>query len=601
MAAEMLNNALAPNSGAWKFTPENGGHPKEINTCTSTNKHTRDEQQYDNTVFKKPRVDEDTPATTTWTMPATETVLTKAAMAQECFGAEILDLSTAGKVVINEYCFAGYEWLKHIILPRTAVLKDGAFMRCQNLIRVTFVAGTGGDVTLGDSAFEDCIFLSKVENIPQKCKYGDATFKSCVSLTGTFVLGGPDQPELPPAIFYMCNNLKAITLLPGTISIGSAMCQYCYGFNEVFLPHTIQHIGDAAFSDCKNCTKVIFEYKPSFAADRVIFGKKAFCNCNSLETIENMPLSYKLGPGTFARCHALTGSFTVGGPLQPCVPEKIFYQCFNIHAVTFLNGTRTIGRGVCIACTTLSLLVIPKTVDTICEYAFEGCKSLKEVYGGEALRGVEKEAFGNCVQLLKVTFATQMPIVFGNSVFRQCTALTEFTVPIMTPTLPERMFFNCSNLKKVVLNAVLESIGSYCFYDCDHLESCNFDDATQLTTLGTSCFAYSGLHTLNLNSTSIQTIHDSAFLEMPNLTTLVLPEKLKTIGIQMCMGCRSLKKLVFPALLLEIPYMACAYCTSLARVRIEGSEKIAKKCFVGCSALKEIVVAGYGTFTSTHK
>ena len=69
----------------------------------------------------------------------------------------------------------------------------------------------------------------------------------------------------------------------------------------------------------------------------------------------------------------------------------------------------------------------------------------------------------------------------------------------------------------------------------------------------------------------------------------------------MCMGCRSLKKLVIPPSLHEIPYMACAHCKSLARVRIEGSEKIAGKCFVGCTALKEIVCDGHGTFTSIHK
>lgn len=597
MATELLKKAL--DDGVWRFTPAGGGHAKEIHLGTSTDKHARGDEPVDDTASKKPRVAEDTPATTMWKMPATETVLTQANMVRECINTKILDLSTTGKVIVDEYCFAGHKKLTKVILPRTAVLKEGAFFRCPNLARVTFVAGTGGDVTLGDSAFDNCISLSKVDNMPQRCNYGNATFKGCVALTGTFILGGPEQPELPQAIFYGCHNLEAITLLPGTVSIGSSMCQYCNTIKEVLLSHPIQKIGDAAFSDCRNCSKVIFEEESTCAEEHVTFGKEAFSNCRNLTTIENMPSSYTLGQSTFAYCHALTGIFAVGGPSQPCVPGLIFEECNKVDAVTFFDGTRTIGRKICFACTTLSLLVIPNTVDTIHEYAFAECINLKEVVcGGEALRSVEAGAFRCCTQLLKITFDTHTPLVFGNSAFSRCIALQEFIVPTMTPKLPVSMFFDCTNLKKVVLNAVLDTIGACCFHGCDHLESCNFDDATQLTILGASSFAYTGLRSIDLNSTTITAIHERAFQEMPNLTTLVLPKKLQTIGTQLCMNCTSLKELVFPASLQKITSMACAHCTALTRVRIEGGRNIGEKCFVGCTALKEIVVAGHGTWTS---
>lgn len=312
-----------------------------------------------------------------------------------------------------------------------------------------------------------------------------------------------------------------------------------------------------------------------------------------------MPSSYELGTGAFMYCRSLTGNYKVGGPLQVSVPALVFAACNSVNAVTVMKGTRSIGSSFCMECTSLTRTGIPETVEYIYKRAFEGCTHLEKVVcGGEALCHVDEYAFKGCERLTEITFATENPVRFGMGTFMSCYNLKNFAVPPNTVTLEAEMFYDCTRLETVRLSVALNSIGARCFFRCVELRNCDLSEMKNLYVLKEYCFSGSGLPLIDLRQTRVRDVHAGAFSRMSNLTTLLLPETLKSIGQEMCVDCTSLKELVFPKSLEYIPSMTCADCTALSTVRIKHNGHLGEKLFHGCTALQEVTVVGLGTWTA---
>ena len=119
-------------------------------------------------------------------------------------------------------------------------------------------------------------------------------------------------------------------------------------YNKVFIKNivfaeTITHIGDNAFTECENLTKV------SITKNRgnITIGKEAFMNCYNLKEVS-------LGKGVTS------------------IGEDAFYRCLNLEKLTLFNDLVEIGDGAFYQCTNLSNVIIPSSIENWGQGVFDG-------------------------------------------------------------------------------------------------------------------------------------------------------------------------------------------------------------------------------------
>ena len=74
----------------------------------------------------------------------------------------------------------------------------------------------------------------------------------------------------------------------------------------------------------------------------------------------------------------------------------------------------------------------------------------------------------------------------GESAFNSCTSLTSVTIPDSVTSIGERAFSDCTSLVSVTIPNSVTSIGGYAFYSCDNLTSITIPNS--VTSIGESAF-----------------------------------------------------------------------------------------------------------------
>ena len=103
---------------------------------------------------------------------------------------------------------------------------------------------------------------------------------------------------------------------------------------------------------------------------------------------------------------------------------------------------------------------IPKSVSQIENYAFDGCKNLKEVVieEGSKLKIIGKDSFRNCNSLTKMTFPEGLEKIGFYSFWE--TGLETIEFPVSLRTIAQGAFNGCKSLKAVKFNEGLEVLGT---------------------------------------------------------------------------------------------------------------------------------------------
>ena len=187
-------------------------------------------------------------------------------------------------------------------------------------------------------------------------------------------------------------------------------------------------------------------------------------------------------------------------------------------------------------------VVIPDSVTTIDESAFEGCSALSSINIPNGVTSIGRYAFSGC------------------------SSLTEITIPDGVTSIGDNTFSGCSSLTNIDLPATLKSIGDFAFASCSNLTEIIIPEG--VTTLNAGTFANcTNLSEVSLPST-LKTIESEkhthgVFESCVSLTRITIPDGVTSIGRQALEECTGLTSILIPESVISIEDSIFDYCFDL--------------------------------------
>ena len=453
-----------------------------------------------------------------------------------------------GVHTIGEYAFDGNKILRTVKLPSSVrTISEHAFSRCTSLKYIDFLNGLQ---TIGIESFlQTCI---PVINIPSSVKsIGNSAFKECA--------------------------VKQVIIGSGTTDVGAYAFQSASSLEECIIGNKVTAINDGTFSGCVKLKKLLI------GSSVTSIGEAAFANCTSLESI-SIPAS-------------VTNIGTMSVTTQSLLP---FYECTSLKSVRFEDGTSSLSLG--------SYYAYDRNGKGLFYYA-----PLEEVYVGRNLE-IDNSSRD------------------GYSAFYNKQKLTKVTIGEKVTTLPDYLFYGCKNLNKIISMAssaptagTSTFIGStnpntvvnataYVPYgrksnysssdnwkDLKYIKEWFYDDNCSYIPL-TASTAEVQAHPTNrpesiqIRATvnwsegtfSVTAVADKGFENNTNLTTITLPESVKTVGNKAFYGCSKLSAITFNGQT-AIGDEAFRNCVSLINISLpEGLKTIGDRAFQGANSITQI-------------
>ena len=501
---------------------------------------------------------------------------------------------------------------------------------------------------------------------------GDNVTYSLDTETGVLTISGTgDMYSYGP--FYENTNIKSVIIENGVTSIGDGVFQGCTSLRSVTIPDSVTSIGDDAFYGCyftsENfvnnsnvelddsskptivdtdaggfCIKdnVLVNMRPAYAIGEVtipnsviIFGYSAFDSCESLISVTIPDSVTCIDDRTFSSCTSLTSIEVSGNNKNYSSADGVLFNKDKSELITYPagktdseyvipNSVISIGDSAFENCTSLTSVTIPDSVTSIGRYTFENCTSLTSVTIPNSVTSIGDDAFYNCTSLTSVTIPDSVTSI-GSGAFSNCTSLksievsgnnksyssadgvlfnkdktelitypagktdSEYVIPNSVTSIGYSAFKNCTSLTSVTIGNSVTSIGNEAFYGCTSLTSVTVPDS--VTSIGDYAFCNCTSLTSVTIPDSVTSIGDYAFCNCTSLTSVTIPDSVTSIGYSAFRGCTSLTSVTIPDSVTSIGDAAFSDCTSLTSLTISDSvTSIGKYAFSGCTSLTSITI-----------
>ncbi len=475
---------------------------------------------------------------------------------------------------INKYAFAYCAELKHIDIPNTVQkIGNSAFIGCKGLTRIDLNAVN----KIEASAFSKCINLEEVVlpnsltvigdkafantglkklTLPESIvSFGKETFSNCSSLEEINLPSTFTEADLANNVFGGCNYLKHISVNPNSQSFDTSVsCDALISkigelllassstkipctvkkiatkafagnalLENIEIPSSVEFIAASSFEKCTSLRSVKFLNKLSFIPARIFYG------CTNLEEVE-LPSSITAISGcAFSNC---TNLKTIKLPESLQKIESNAFSDSGIENIVLPSNLDSIGMAAFSGCKSLQNIVLPDSLNELNAYAFRStsiksinipekintinvgcfyeCDKLEKI-DLSGIKNIRDSAFYNCNNLKEVILNDEAELN-GHNIFDGCTSLVSIHLPNNLKVIPIGSFQNCTSLKKINFPDTLEIINSHAFNNCPLLEVPNFPDS--LTDIG-----------------------EYAFKDNKNIHNIHLPKLIKAISNGSFFGC----------------------------------------------------------------
>ncbi len=354
------------------------------------------------------------------------------------------------------------------------------------------------------------------------------------------------------------HNGKTMTVT----AIGDDAFRDCVNLTKVTLPSSIKHIGAHAFRSASALTEIVL------SAGLESIGNQSFTNCISLQRVYLPSSVREIGYKAFLNCSGLNRVDIDN--IQSWIDIRLdgYYSSPLLYAHRlFVNGHE------------VKHLEIPESNTTLADYKFAGFSGMTSLSLPAGLTNIGKSTFAGCSSLTMVDFPESLSTLGAES-FKNCTGLQELVITEPIQRIDKEAFAGCNGMMSVTFNGPVEVIETDAFAGCDRLNCVIIPDIA----------TWFGNGFMNEKSNPL-TLARRLFVNDKEVTALVIPESVSVIGDYMFYSFTGMTSVVMRNNVKKIGKNAFALCKGLTRLTIsDGVTEIGEKAFSTCSNLKSLTI-----------
>lgn len=507
---------------------------------------------------------------------------------------------------IGEEAFYGCSALESVDIPEgVTTIQNDAFQKCEKLANITLPDSI---TQIGQYAFYSTAVYLAAEQSGETYVYVGDWLVDVVQerKTNLVVVGDETTPE----------NVRDENFVPlrnDIVGIADAVFFYNSTLQRVFLPDSVELIGNSTFSTCDALW--FFEAK-STSSLRVI-GPGAFMECKTLRTVYLGNALESIESYAFYNCLVLENNSIssiipdtvthigmlafVGTAMYENADEYgvvyagdwvIGYEGYDesmIYMYYLATGNSDYAESLLPDLSSVTYVLLNNEVRGIADFAFYGHINLEQVDGMSSARYLGEGAFYGCKNLGSVNLNTSLSSV-EDFTFYGCESIFRVSLPPLVSSIGRSAFYNCTQISEISFTGRrLESIGDFAFYNCINLPSINF--GTALTDIGRYAFYNcASLSEIVLPDTLLR-VEDCAFYGCSKVASVTFGQELSSIGDYAFANCTGLKQIALPDSLREIGNSAFRGCEGVLALDFgNGVETIGDYAFAGILGLQSVAL-----------
>ena len=479
---------------------------------------------------------------------------------------------------------------------RVTGIGQGAFQYCSSLTSVTIPDGV---TSIESSAFSGCSSLTSV-NIPDGVtSIGEQAFYDCSSLTSVTI--GNGVTSIGDDAFQYCSSLTSVSIPDGMTSIGEKAFYDCSSLTSVNIPDGVKSIGRSAFynsgiynngDNWENGALYIsnhliegYDIKGAYEIkeNTKTIADWAFNSCSGLTSV-NIPNGMtSIGSSAFYNCSSMT---LVNIPDEvKSIGDYAFYNCSSLTSVNIPDGVKSIGRsafynsGIYNNGNNWESGALYISNHLIVGIDIEGAYSIKE-----STKTIADLAFRDCSGLTSVNIPDGITNI-GYGTFSGCSSLTSITIPDGVTSIGERAFSDCSSLTSIIIPDGVTSIGSYAFSGCDNLTSVSIGEGVR--NIGGHTFygcynltsvVWNAIHCEDFTSNDTPFYYNDGspanmihFNVRGKITAFTFGDKVEHVPAHLCAWMPQLSSLIIPSAVTSIGSGAFASCKQLTTIVVDAA------------------------------
>ena len=420
-------------------------------------------------------------------------------------------------------------------------------------------------------------------------------------LASTFTIygNGPIESDDGFSIKYY---IDTVIFADGITGIGSMACYRWGAADTIIIGDSVKSIGADAFREC--------EYETIIIGDGVeTIGNDAFW-ASCFESIEFGKSVKSIGTRIFYGCDDLK-SVTIDSenPYITIDEQGIIYNKEKTKVIAAIDYFKTkdyvladtvqdISTFAFYCNPSIESISLPDTLKSVGNYAFNSCDNLESVY----YSGTEEQwklvtIAGNNTSLLNSTFYFESDGIGGpcgnNAMWHLDESTGVLTVSGKGAMYDYVLFARCpwgdfkDSIKTVIISEGITSLGKGAFVNCDSLTTVILPNTLKTIVGFANCDNLVNITIPN----SVTTIGDYAFSGCTKLTDIIIPYSVTSIGYEAFSKCESLTSITIPDTVTELKYGTFLDCVNLKTAIIgDGVSQIGGGMFRGCTNLEFVII-----------
>lgn len=345
--------------------------------------------------------------------------------------------------------------------------------------------------------------------------------------------------------------------------------------------YTVVGIGESAFRDCKNLTKI------SIPSSVTNIANYAFRDCSSLsevrieDGVDKLTLGYnKYYKNSSSKYPDVEGLFSVQPITSLYLGRELDYTTYTtdydlcspfysdyknsgndkLNNITIGPNVLKISPNLFADCDGLEKITIGENVSIIDRYAFYDCDALVELKIGEKVETIEVDAFSGCgamtqveiprsVKTINSSFGSLKKILWNAENCSNCSndwvgkSIETIEFGESVESIPSSICLNQTNLREVIIGKSVKTIGNDAFSGCISVTSVVWN---AIDCLDFSCTPFNDCkETIEQFSfgNNIEYIPSYLCNGLSKISSISIPKTVKNLGNYTFYGCNNLSKI----------------------------------------------------------